>query len=117
MANRRPRESEAHEMSVEMADPAVERLVPHSEESLNSLHQSWEPLSPTVSPPTPSSSGPIDDDDGETRPLLSRQIEERRQGELPAGSVQVQVIADLMVHMRMASRSRLALCGLSCATS
>jgi hypothetical protein len=53
------------------------------EESVNSLHRSWEPLSPTTSPPTPSSSGMAMESD-ESRPLLSRharQIEERRQGE------------------------------------
>ena len=91
MASRSARESEAHVM--EMADPSLEvKRFPAEkssvsvEESINSvsLHHSWEPLSPRVSPPTPSSSGmPVDSDNTETRPLLSRharQIEERRQG-------------------------------------
>ena len=56
------------------------------EESINSLHHSWEPLSTTASPPTPSSSGVPGDHSDESRPLLSRharQIEERRQGKSP----------------------------------
>ena len=90
MASRRERESAAEARAVEMADPSLEvGGFPMStgvgvEESVNSLHRSWERiLSPANSPPTPSSSGMALESD-ESRPLLSRharQIEERRQGE------------------------------------
>ena len=92
--SRRGREA-SNSRDLEMAtDPSLEvRGFPIGdgisvEESINSLHRSWEPLSPTASPTTPSSSGVPDgttlDHSDETRPLLSRharQIEERRQGE------------------------------------
>lgn len=95
MASRSGREStcasEAHDL--EMSDPSVvevksmkgfpvgEPTDADLEESINnSLHRSWEPLSPTATPST--SDMPADSAD-ESRPLLSRharQIEERRQG-------------------------------------
>ena len=75
-------------LDLEMADPSLEV---HSypvgdgvgiEESINSIHRTWEPLSPSASPATPASSSGLHHSD-ESRPLLSRharQIEERRQG-------------------------------------
>lgn len=86
-----PRASEAHDL--EMSDPSIAEVKSMKgfpvgectdmdvEESINnSLHRSWEPLSPTATPST--SDVPADSAD-ESRPLLSRharQIEERRQG-------------------------------------
>ena len=78
--SRRERESEAP--NHEMADSSAAVDESGVDESINSLHRTWESLSPTASPIT--SSGLYMAGSDESRPLLSRharQIEERRQGE------------------------------------
>ena len=115
--SRRGREScvsEAHDL--EMADSSMEvRGFPVGdgvgvEESVNSLHRTWEPLSPTASPVTPSSSSGLHMGySDESRPLLSRharQIEERRQGEAATGTCSPAVDARpllLMCHLSMSN--------------
>ena len=88
--SRRGRETRgAHDL--EMADPSLEvQGFPVGdgvgvEESINSLHRTWEPLSPGASPTSPLTSSGLHNmgNSDETRPLLTRharQIEERRQG-------------------------------------
>ena len=85
--SRRGRESSFSEApSLVMADSSVDVAVGDGydvEGSINSLHRTWESLSPTASPISSSGLHMVGSD--ESQPLLSRharQIEERRQGEL-----------------------------------